>query len=351
MSIVQPFAERVTSQSIQVALVFVLCAVLDALFARAGNARLRAVVWAAFFVKLLLPPDASSPVSIVHVLAPAAEAPRAVEGSRISTWDLGLAVVWASGFIAAVCVAARRLRVACARWSKGAERAAPPAATRLLAELAQRVGPMRSPRLVVRNDVRSGACIGLVSPRIAVAADLLAPHRRAALEHVLLHELGHVRRRDGLRGLAWTLLRCAYWFHPLVHAGARRAALMREMSCDDFAARAGVDGAPGYRRTLLETARTLAGPDLVASGFFGGQIIARIEGLSRPPRIGPRASPAAGAVLFVLLCACCIPLGRAARSAPAAPAFEDLQGCLRKRFAVMAEIERRGGVENALKSP
>jgi beta-lactamase regulating signal transducer with metallopeptidase domain len=194
-------------------------------------------------------------------------------------------------------------------------------------------------------------CIGLLAPRIAVSRSLLEPGRRAMLEHVLLHEFGHVRRRDPLQSLAWTLARCAYWFHPLVHMGARRAALVRELACDEIAARESSEGHAAYRRTLIEMARALVAPSAALSAFSGGQIIARIERLSRPPRATSRAGRAAGGALFVMLCACCIPLGRGAASRPSTPAIDDLEGCLRKRFAVMAEIERRGGLDKALQSP
>jgi beta-lactamase regulating signal transducer with metallopeptidase domain len=295
----------------------------------------------------------SSPVSLARLVTSGAtpDVARATAASSTEWMRFAPLIVWSIGFAVAACVAIARLRTARRRWSPAHEAALPLDLRGWIEGLAHRVGLRRAPDVIVREDVESGVCIGLFFPRIAVSARLLEPGRRAMLEHVLLHELGHVRRRDPLQSLAWTLARCAYWFHPLVHMGARRAALVRELACDEIAARESSQGHAAYRRTLVEMARSLVTPSAALSAFSGGQIIARIERLSRPPRATSRLGGIAGALLFVLLCACCIPLGRGATAEPSTLAIDDLQGCLRKRFAVMAEIQRQGGLDKALQSP
>ena len=63
--------------------------------------------------------------------------------------------------------------------------------------------------------------VGLWRPRVllpSAASEWSAERRRA----VLVHELGHVRRRDGL-ALCLGQLSCAlYWFQPLVWIALRR---------------------------------------------------------------------------------------------------------------------------------
>jgi beta-lactamase regulating signal transducer with metallopeptidase domain len=361
MSLPQVFAGWASAQSVQIAFVFVLVFALDALLSRA-SVRVRSALWAAFCLKLVLPPDSSSPVSVVRILGEGPQEPVigfAAAASGAAWIPIALFATWAAGFAVSAGVAARRLLRARSRWLTGEHAgeadAAPARIQSLAADLARRVGLRRAPRIVVREDIRSGACIGWFAPRILVPRALIAPEARGSLEHVLLHELGHVRRRDGLRSLFWTLARCIYWFHPLVHVAARRAALLREMSCDDAAARASRDGPLGYRRTLLEQARPLLAPPTGLTSFAsGGQIIARIERLSHPLRGRSRHSNVAAAALFVVLCACCIPLGRSAPPPPPAFAdvsFDQLDGCLRKRWFVLAEVARHGGAEAVLHTP
>ncbi len=351
MNVAAGFGAWMLGQSLQLALVFALLFLLDVGFARVGQVRLRAVLWAAFFVKLCLPPWVSSPVSLARLVG--SDAAQAAGGIPApSGWmEYAPAIAWSIGFVVATCVAVERLRTARRRWSPSADTAIPLEMRGWIEGLARRVGLRRAPITVVRADIGSGVCIGLFAPRIAVSANLLEPSRRAMLEHVLLHEFAHVRRRDPAQSLFWTIARCVYWFHPIVHAGARKAALVRELACDEIAARASSEGHAAYQRTLIEMARALVQPSTALSAFSGGQIIARIERLSRPPRATSRVGRIASAALFVLLCVCCIPLGRGATNKPSAPAIDDLEGCLRKRFAVMAEIERRGGLDKALQSP
>jgi beta-lactamase regulating signal transducer with metallopeptidase domain len=81
-----------------------------------------------------------------------------------------------------------------------------------------------------------------------------AERRRIAV----LHELGHVTRRDYLAQLVATLTCAVYWFHPLVWIAAARLRSESEHACDDCVL---AQGAPpvDYAAALLEVARR-AGP-------------------------------------------------------------------------------------------
>jgi len=78
------------------------------------------------------------------------------------------------------------------------------------------------------------------------------------LRAVLLHELGHVARRDWLTLAMAELAVALYWFHPLAWWAASRMRRERERACDDRVLAAGV-GASGYAADLLEVARGLGG--------------------------------------------------------------------------------------------
>ncbi len=81
---------------------------------------------------------------------------------------------------------------------------------------------------------------------------------------VILHELAHVQRRDGLM-LALARVACAfYWFNPLAWWALRRMRLECELACDDRVLLGGI--APtAYAEHLLNVARTLQSASLGAS--------------------------------------------------------------------------------------
>ncbi len=103
-----------------------------------------------------------------------------------------------------------------------------------LYEIADRLGLDSAPRLLRSADVKMPFAAGLLAPTIVLPAesDDWSTERRSA---VLVHELGHVRRRD-LVGHTLGRIACAlYWFHPLVWTAARRLRAESEQACDDLA--------------------------------------------------------------------------------------------------------------------
>ena len=73
---------------------------------------------------------------------------------------------------------------------------------------------------------------GWLSPRLLVPHDAVERYTQAELRGMLLHELAHLRRRDGL--WIWLgLVVCAlHWFNPLVWLCLRRYLADRELECD-----------------------------------------------------------------------------------------------------------------------
>jgi len=103
-----------------------------------------------------------------------------------------------------------------------------------LYEIADRLGLDNTPRLLQSDEVRMPFAAGLVEPAIVLPAESESwtADRRSA---VLIHELGHIRRRD-LIGHTLGRVACAlYWFHPLVWTAARRLRAESEQACDDLA--------------------------------------------------------------------------------------------------------------------
>ena len=103
-----------------------------------------------------------------------------------------------------------------------------------LYEIADRLELDAAPRLLRSDDVKMPFAAGLFSSTIVLPAESegWGAERRTA---VLIHELGHVRRRD-LVGHTLGRVACAlWWFHPLVWTAARRLRAESERACDDLA--------------------------------------------------------------------------------------------------------------------
>ncbi|MEO8844285.1 MAG: M56 family metallopeptidase [Kofleriaceae bacterium] len=175
-----------------------------------------------------------------------------------ATWPwlaTGLAIGWAAGalVVAFQCV---RAQLAACRLVKAAEphvaeswTVALDAATASLA-LAVRVQLRRS------ATIGSPMTIGVLRPRVVLpaAADAWSPQR---LRAVLVHELGHVRRRDTLIQLAAQLGCALYWWNPLAWLAAARLRSEREHACDDLVLGAGTL-ASSYATDLLDVARSIS---------------------------------------------------------------------------------------------
>ena len=74
---------------------------------------------------------------------------------------------------------------------------------------------------------------------------------------VLLHELGHIKRRDGLASLLQAVVSVLYFFHPLLWWANRQLNASREEACDELTVQA-LDGRRrDYGSALLKVAEIL----------------------------------------------------------------------------------------------
>ncbi|MDQ1061634.1 TonB family protein [Stenotrophomonas sp. SORGH_AS_0282] len=88
------------------------------------------------------------------------------------------------------------------------------------------------------------ALVGLWSPRVVVGPDFDLRFSAAERALILQHECQHRRHGDHWANAALALLRCLFWFHPLLPWASRRFLRDQELACD---ART-VDPYPASRR-------------------------------------------------------------------------------------------------------
>jgi beta-lactamase regulating signal transducer with metallopeptidase domain len=91
----------------------------------------------------------------------------------------------------------------------------------------------RRVRLVVSNDVRYAAAIGVCAPVIAVAPVVLQELDDEELDQVLVHEWAHIQRRDDVTRCVQLFVNMLVGFHPAVWWINRRLEIEREIACDD----------------------------------------------------------------------------------------------------------------------
>jgi hypothetical protein len=102
-------------------------------------------------------------------------------------------------------------------------------------------------------DALSGpALFGVWRPRLLFPLGLADQLSDEELRLVVLHELGHLKRRDlFLQGLL-VVSQAVHWFNPLVWLAGRLAREDRELACDEFVmAHTSHSGSHAYAKTLL----------------------------------------------------------------------------------------------------
>jgi beta-lactamase regulating signal transducer with metallopeptidase domain len=172
-------------------------------------------------------------------------------------------------------------------------------------------GIRRTVRLLISNRVSIPVAIGFQHPAVVLPEALLDRLTPAELDHVLLHELAHIARRDDWTNLLARIAWAALALHPVAAWVLRQIDRERELACDDWVV-AATGAARPYAASLarlfeLCTSRRSA---LLASGIAdgGSQLGNRIAMLLRRGRqFNPQASALrvslCGAAMLILVVA------------------------------------------------
>jgi beta-lactamase regulating signal transducer with metallopeptidase domain len=95
--------------------------------------------------------------------------------------------------------------------------------------------------------------IGLLRPRIVVPADFDLRYDPQQRELVLAHERVHLGRGDLPMNALACVLRCLFWFNPLVHLAAAKLRLDQELACDAVVLARHPHAGRAYATALLKT--------------------------------------------------------------------------------------------------
>ncbi len=370
----------------QAGLLIILIGCVDLLIRKWAWPQLRYALWSLILIKLLLPPTLSLPSGIVPELRPvicqafrlmnsdkpAKEKPVAIadfglqiadlsretdsqieimnlqslgtgisdDRSEISNselaaaphstfripqfaWQVYAMLAWLAGTSILGIWLFLRLHSLCGRHAYPAAAASlPQSFYNQMADCANRLGLRRVPRVVVTKRLASPAVFGAIRPVLLMPKGYLSKLSRRDTEHMLLHELAHVKRGDLIMHSLYMLLQISYWYNPLLWLVRRQMHHLRELSCDATVANLLRERTTAYRQTLLETARRLLStsvePGLGLLGLFedSNRLLVRLNWLTKPTwryRTMKRVTVVAIAALMV---ACVLPMAQGQESAP-----------------------------------
>jgi beta-lactamase regulating signal transducer with metallopeptidase domain len=227
-----------------------LLALLAVVLTRAGRLRpaWQAAIWLVVLIKLAIPWGPALPWSLADLVAmftahgapPTSPLPPALQGPApvahasplwtvlAAIWALGAAIVLVRAVVGHV-RAVRRVRRA-----PGRER-------------------FHGVRVVHGAPDEGPHVLGVLRATIVVPPGLTGDMLHAAL----LHELAHVRRRDGLARVIQVWAAAVMWWFPIARLVSRRLDLAREAACDAAALEHGIER-PAYARLLVEMAKLRA---------------------------------------------------------------------------------------------
>lgn len=147
------------------------------------------------------------------------------------------------------------------------------------------------------------AIVGFSQPRIVTPDDFSRRFSDMERKLILTHEQVHLDRNDARINAGIALVRCLFWFNPLVHIGAKAMRIDQELSCDAEV----IDRRPRVRRTYAETLlkTQLASRPLPVGCYWPAEsqhpLTERIDMLARKP-LSSRRRVAATAIVLAMTC-------------------------------------------------
>jgi beta-lactamase regulating signal transducer with metallopeptidase domain/DNA gyrase inhibitor GyrI len=343
----------------QVSLLILIISVIDAFIRRWAWPQVRYALWLLVLAKLILPPTWNLPSSLISRWEPLVHArieqrldisPRPAPGSEASRipsfsaetrvqplasspltagrkigWKAVLMLAWILGmglFIGLLALRITRIR----RWHKEQveKKSIPVWYYELLVQTTDRLKLGRLPAIVFSMDAKAPAVYGIFRPVLLLPARYLDSLNREDAEHVLLHELAHLKRGDlWLHGLC-LLLQIVYWFNPLLLWMRRQMKHVREICCDLTIANLLREKTMQYRETLMNTARELltesAEPGMGLLGVFEDpfRLVARLKWLEKKTWRNRKLMTAVVVLVTLAMTATVLPMGRTGRTAASA---------------------------------
>jgi beta-lactamase regulating signal transducer with metallopeptidase domain/ketosteroid isomerase-like protein len=185
----------------------------------------------------------------------------------------------------------------------------------LLLKTAKKLSIERLPSIVFSIEAVTPAVYGVFHPVLLLPEKYIDALSEEEAEHVLLHELAHVKRGDLIVHGICLLLQIIYWFNPLLIWARKQMKHIREICCDLTIANVLRDKTVGYRQTLVNTARELLTeslePGMGLLGLFEEpfRLISRLKWLEKKSWENRRMASGVAIAVGLLFTAFVLPMG------------------------------------------
>jgi len=172
-----------------------------------------------------------------------------------SLWNPGLlGIVWLTG-VAAIALFAATMIIRFKCRSRKFARVYDPQITELMQQCCVRLGIKKDIPLYMDAYFRSPCIAGIFNPSIYLPGNICSQINRQQLEHVLLHELAHYKRKDLICSLCAAMAVMLHWFNPLVWLAVREMRYDREIATDAYVMETlGESAVIPYGNTLIKLA-------------------------------------------------------------------------------------------------
>ncbi len=110
----------------------------------------------------------------------------------------------------------------------------------------------------ISSNISSPCMKGIITPTIYLPRKIFEHADKQQLTHILMHEIGHVKRRDNVLNVLIVAVTTINWFNPVLWYAMKLYNLDREVSCDAYALEIlGQDEKISYGMTLLNYSKMI----------------------------------------------------------------------------------------------
>lgn len=102
--------------------------------------------------------------------------------------------------------------------------------------------------------VKSPCIIGVLKPKIIFPKSIFGKFSINQIEHILIHEIIHYKRKDFISNFICMIALTIHWFNPTIWFIVKRIRIERELACDSYVLELiGEDKNISYGQTLIDT--------------------------------------------------------------------------------------------------
>jgi len=269
----------------QISLLIVLISLVDLGIRRRVRPQIRYALWLLVLLGLVLPPGIIWPNTGPLIVADSTH-----QATVILSWQGYVLLGWLAGVLALsvwMLVSSRRLRRT--HCGKPTSADLPQRFRQTLIRTARKLKLRQVPKVILSSRITCPAVFGIFRPMLLINISQLS---RQEAEHVLLHELAHIKRGDLIIHSLAMLLQIIYWFNPLLWLVQRHLHHLRELCCDATVGRILRGSTCEYGRTILQTSPRLQaqplGLGMGALGLFenANHLSIRLSWLNKNARAG-----------------------------------------------------------------